>query len=214
MAATITRSIQPVSVGVARTLDDIRLAKRLCHDIYLEAGYIRERRPDGVIPHPYERDSIYIAARCEGRTVGTVRMTVGHSVTLHAWKGNLLPDRLNLIGNVISARYFEIGALAVSKAYRTQKVSWQLYRAVLRCSLALQLDYAIVAMDVRALRTLQMLGWLTIRIGKPIHYMGSMTIPAVMPVREQVAALVLKGRWNRRDLATATSSCGEQSSCA
>ncbi|MBD0333530.1 MAG: GNAT family N-acetyltransferase, partial [Chitinophagaceae bacterium] len=132
----------------------------LCHDVYLQAGYIGKPLPDRVIPYEYDADAVYIVATNNaGEVVGTIRLTIGsHFKTLDVWKNDLYSTRKKFIHKAVNGRSFEIGALAVDKDYRTMKVSWELYRAAYLYAISHNLNYALISMDARALRSLEMLG--------------------------------------------------------
>jgi N-acyl-L-homoserine lactone synthetase len=84
----------------------------------------------------------------------------------------------------------EVGALAVRKDKRALKVSWGLYKAMLEYSLSAGLQYAVIGMDASALRSFERMGWHIVQIGEPMDYMGSETIPCILPIQEQPAHLM------------------------
>jgi N-acyl-L-homoserine lactone synthetase len=185
-----------ISYEIAHSEEMIREAKHLCHDVYLLAGYIDAPFPGNKIPHEYDAMSVYIVAldhlRC---VVGTVRLTSGVPFkTLDVWKGRLYLNCAELIREVAEGNSFEIGALAVRKDLSPLKISWELYKTVFKYALTMNLDHAVISIDARALRTLEILGWHAIRIGDPIYYFGSMTVPCVMPVKSQLCAVELKNQ--------------------
>lgn len=176
-----------ITYSITKEKAMIHAAKRLCHDVYFEEGYIKRLFSKGVIPHDHDEDSIYIIASTpSNQIIGTIRMTIGYCKTLEAWKGNLFPESEQMIASIINqGTAYEVGALAVRKDYRGSKVSWGLYKSALISSLAHKLEYAIVGMDERALRALESLGWDVIRIGKPKKYLGSITVPGIIHVSQQ-----------------------------
>ena len=122
-----------ISFQVAETSGQLLEAKKLCHDVYLGAKFIKKPLADGIIPHKHDADSIYfIAVTDDDEVVGTLRMTVGHYKTLDAWKGQLYSSKKGILETVIGSNSFELGALAVRKDYRSKKVSWGIYKAALQ----------------------------------------------------------------------------------
>jgi N-acyl-L-homoserine lactone synthetase len=189
-------SSNTISYEIARSADLIRDAKHLCHDVYLQAGYIDAPFPGNEIPHEYDAMSVYIVAldhlRC---VVGTIRLTSGVPFkTLDVWKDKLYFNCTELIQEVVDGNSFEIGALAVRKDLSSLKISWKLYKTVFKYAQVMNLEYAVISIDARALRTLEILGWQAIRIGDPMIYFGSLTVPCVMPVRSQLGAVELKNQ--------------------
>jgi len=81
------------------------------------------------------------------------------------------------------------------------KISMMLYKAVNIWSRTMNLEYAIISMDARALRAMEMQGWLVVRIGEPMDYFGSITVPGIMPVNEQPEAVLEKTSSNNIQLA-------------
>jgi N-acyl-L-homoserine lactone synthetase len=187
-------SFSSITYEVAQSEAMIRAAKNLCHDVYLQAGYIDQPLSGRIIPYEYDSVATYIVALNEAREViGTIRLSQGPPFkTLEVWKDKLYPVCVPLINDALRGNSFEIGALAVRKDCCAMKISWGLYKAAYRCALALHLDYAIISMDARALRSLEMLGWFVVKIGEPMDYFGSLTVPGILPISKQAAAVQSK----------------------
>jgi hypothetical protein len=182
---TIERNPE-LTYSIALTDELCLKAKNLCHDVYLGVGYISESYPDRIIPFELDHASTYILAMDKDEVVGTLRLTAGPPFnTLKVWKDHLYADCNTLINNALNGQSYEIGALAVKKEYSSLKVAQGLYMAAYKCSIMLGLEYGIISMDARALRSLEMKGWKAIRIGEPMEYFGSLTVPAIMPVAIQ-----------------------------
>ena len=181
-----------ITFQVADTNKKIIQAKHLCHDVYLNIGYIDAPYPGKIIPYEYEASSTYIIAmNLFGEVVGTIRITQGPPFkTLDIWKDKLYSGSASLINDALHSASFEIGALAVRKDFSTMKISWGLYKAAYLYSVAMRLDYGIISMDTRALRALEMLGWVVIKIGEPMNYFGSLTVPGIMPVSQQPQSML------------------------
>ena len=182
----------PITFGIADTEAKISQAKQLCHDVYLDVGYIEAPYPNRIIPYELDSSSAYIIAMNPFREIiGTIRITIGGpSKTFEIWKGRLFPAYDELINNTLNSNSFEMGALAVKKDYSIMKISSGLYKAAFQYSLDMKLDYGIISMDARALRSLEMLGWFVIKIGAPMDYFGSLTVPGIMPVSLQPVAML------------------------
>ena len=180
---------------IADSDQEITLAKRLCHDVYLEFGYIEEKQPEGIIPNENDQYSKYIIALDESAdVVGTVRICIGRSKTLEDWKGNIYPSHRQTVKTLELGSAFEVEALAVRKDYRGKKVNWGLYKKAFQLSKKFNLHTAIIGMDVRAYHSLVQLGWYVIQIGPAKHYYGSMTIPALLPIQIQARKVARRNR--------------------
>jgi N-acyl-L-homoserine lactone synthetase len=192
----ITQPVSCISYEIAESAEMISEAKHLCHDVYLQMGYIEKPFPGRVIPNEYDPTSIYIVALNSRReVVGTIRLILEQPFdTLAVWKQQLYFSCGNLINDALNGNSFEIGALAVRKDHSSMKISWGLYKTAFTCAKALELDYAVITMDARALRSLEMLGWYVVKIGKPMLYFGSLTVPGIMPVKAQEVAVQSKNQ--------------------
>lgn len=189
------KSNSEITYSIALTEELCIKAKNLCHDVYLRVGYIDEPYPDRIIPNDLEHASTYIVAVDNDEVVGTLRLTAGPPfTTLKIWKDNLYADCNKLINDILEGRAFEIGALAVNKEYSSLKISQGLYMSAYNYCAMSGLEYGIISMDARALRTLEMNGWKAIRIGEPKMYFGSLTVPAIMPIiiQPNVSQMYLK----------------------
>jgi GNAT superfamily N-acetyltransferase len=172
---------------IAETENMILAAKHLCHDVYLEVGYIKKPLANRIIPYEHDASSSYIVAlNFRQEVIGTLRIIQEPPfTTFEVWKDKLYPACSKLIADAIAGHSFEIGALAVRKDFRGKQVSWGLYKAAYLHSLALSLGYGIISMDAGALHSLEALGWYVVKIGDPMYYFGSLTVPGIMPVSKQ-----------------------------
>lgn len=185
-----------ITYTVATSKELLLAATRLHHDVYLQMGYISKAFPDRIIPSQHDGATVYIVALNSAHdVVGTIRLNIGSPfTTFKIWDRNLYPSCEMLIKEVLAGKSFEIGALAVKKEYSAQKISWGLYKASYQVALALNLTYGVISMDCRALRSIEMLGWHVVKIGDPINYYGSLTVPGVMPVKIQSECISFKNR--------------------
>ncbi len=185
---------EPLRFMEAAAAATVIQAKRLCRDVYVQAGYITEQAAD-FAPDPGNGDTYVVAGDAAGNVVGTLRLSVAHPCgIISAWQGRLYHQAAALIAAAQRGPSFEIGSLAVRKDCAPLKVSWGLYDFAYRWALARGLDYGIVSMDVRAFRALGLAGWHAVPIGAPMHYLGSLTVPAVIPIRSQPAAAAAKAQ--------------------
>lgn len=177
-------------------------AKRLCHNVYLEFGFISSPYDNGIIPNETEACSKYIIATDgSGDIVGTVRICIGHSKTLNDWQESLYSSKRKLISNLNPDSIFEVEALAVRADYRGKRISWGLYKKALKLSQTLGLGTAIIGMDQKAYQSFVQLGWHVIQIGPPKYYYGSMTIPALLPINIQQSVVATRNQTYNKYLA-------------
>jgi len=175
-----------IAFSIAGNQEAILQAKHLCHDVYLQMGYIDKPYPGHVLPGQ-DSDSTYIVATNERNEVtGTVRLSRQIPCNIFdEWKGKLFVSCRSLISNALRQQSFIIGSLAVDKAYAGMKVSGGLYQMAYEWALRHHMAYGIISMDHRAFRALKMMGWHAIQVGDAAWYSGSPTIPAIIPIGEQ-----------------------------
>ena len=176
-----------ISFRIAKSSQEVYNARRLCHDVYFSLGFLRKEMKGKVIPNKHEAHTIYLVAiNNKNDVVGTLSITEGRFKTLTDWKGEFYDNQERLIDKIYRTKSIEIGALAVRDDYRKKNVSWGLYKLSLKYSLAMKFEYAIIGMDKAALKSLEDLGWDIVKIGKPMEYFGSLTVPAILPIRQQL----------------------------
>lgn len=179
---------------VAKDKKLIRKAKILCHDIYLERGYIEKPYPSRIIPLKGRLKSFYIVALKKNTLYGTIRISFLQSPFLFfkEWKDKLFPKSKNLLQLIAKETFAEIGSLAVEKKFQRQGISKGLYKACWLFALLNNIKWYLIKMDREALVFLEKLGWKVERIGKPLLYMGSFTVPGVINVSEQIFHVYMK----------------------
>lgn len=171
-------------------------ACRLRHDVYLEVGYINHPFHSKIIPDEQDTKSTYIVASDSNqKLLGTIRLTPGPPFkTFNVWKNKYFPQTQNLIKTVANKHSMELGALAVVKTARNKHISWGLYKAAYLFALIKKIDYYVIGIDVRVFRTLEKLGVSIVNIGSPMHYMGSLTVPGVIPIAMQLCSVYEKNQ--------------------
>ena len=178
-----------ITFSIPRNQEIILQAKHLCHDVYLQMGYFDKAYPGGVLPgHDNACTYIVAANKCD-EVVGTVRLSRQIPGNIFdPWQGQLFVSCSRLISDALGQRSFGIGSLAVNKAYAGMKISGGLYQMAYEWAQWHDMAYGIISMDHRAFRALKMMGWRAIQVGGAAWYLGSPTIPAIIPIREQPGA--------------------------
>jgi hypothetical protein len=184
-------------IQVASDQGTLFLAKRLVHDVYFEYGYIDNPYPGGIIADEKDEISNFVVAMDEtGEVIGTMRLTPPNPElkVFKSWKGAFLPDGEEYVEKIKKNKIVELGALTVKKEMQNKMISWGLYKSTLYFSLNNQLEYWVIAMDDRALRSLKILGWHVDLVGKSIDYMGSPSSLGIMQISRQIDAIREKNR--------------------
>ncbi len=169
------------------------MAQKLRHDVYLDLGYIENAYPDRIIPDNHKEDE-YVVAYCDDNVLGTLKFSpiVCANELLTLWDGQLKECALEHISKFESGKSVVVGALAVGKGNNDKKVSWGIYKTSLLYSLNNHIKHWLIAIDARALRVMDMVGWRIHRIGNPMFYMGSSTVLCVLNMDEQMASFEKK----------------------
>jgi N-acyl-L-homoserine lactone synthetase len=180
-------SIPAVQFTIASSRKEIQMAKRLCHDTYLAEKYISKPYPNGIIPFKHDKNAIYVIAKnSAGNIIGTLRLFKGPAFkTLQIWKNEINPEAKEVLRHEQN-KIIEVGALAVNHLWNNYKISWGLYRKGLQWIIMHHFSTILMSVDSRVLRALCIIGWKIEVIGRPKFYMGSLTIPGIIRIKEQV----------------------------
>ena len=177
---------QAVAFGEATNDAAVLQAKRLCYETYVSVGYLTPSPAAAFGPEREPGVTYIVATDARGTVVGTLRLSTHRPFqALAAWRGRLYHQQAALLAAARRGPAFGLGALAVRKACAPLKVAQGLYHFAYRWALAHSRDYGIITMDARAFRALGMAGWHAVPVGTPMHYLGSLTVPAIIPIREQ-----------------------------
>ena len=174
--------------------DDILLqALKLRHDAYLKVGYIEKAYPNGILPDKRDKNSIHIVALDDKCVIGTIRLAKPPFDAFTVWKNDSFAQAKELIRLVANSKSsVELSALAVKKGTPFRKVSRGLYKATYLLSYLKNINYWVIGVDVRVLRTLRILGWCAKEVAFPAKYMGSICVPCIMPVAKQLESIADK----------------------
>ncbi len=168
-------------------------AKRLRHDVYVACGFI-EPTKTRTIEDKKDDDCHYLVALDEGSVIGTIRLSKPPFNVFEALDHDgidIYPEHRDLINLVQSSNTLELGALAVRPKMKTGKshISGGLYKSVYLFSLENDVKYWLIDVDQFVGDSLRRLGWKLIQFAPEHEYMGSVTVPAIMPVAEQIASI-------------------------
>lgn len=173
---------------IAKNTDLKRKAQILCHDVYLEVGYIKKAFPERIIPFEEEKKSVWIVAEKKDIIYGTICIAFPSSPLLFfkEWERKLFKDSKKLLRLISKDSFAELTRLAVKPEFRKKGISKGLYKACWLFGLLENINWYLIKMDIKALHSLEKLGWKVKKIGAPLFYMGSLTVPGVINVKEQL----------------------------
>jgi len=173
----------------AEDRDFIDQVKKLRHDVYVACGFI-EPTPTRTIEDKKDEDCYYMAAFDTElqEIIGTVRLSKPPFKVLEALKHEGIEIKCQeLLDKVLSSKTLEVGALAVRPKIKTGKshISGGLYTLLYLFSLQNNVDYLLIDIDKNVGESLKKLGWKLVQFAAEHNYMGSITVPAVIPINEQ-----------------------------
>jgi hypothetical protein len=174
-------------------------ALALVHRVYLRAGYIT---PGNAIEDEYTPQAIYLGVYTIDNIVATGRLIsrrrknplkVEKVFNLH------LPE-----SHLDDVHYVEIGHLAYDPFIRQGRslsaffVSAVLYRCLFRYGRdVLKATHFVAGIDSGLFRKLNVIGVGFIKIGKPVKYMGSLTVPCMLELNSALDNLKIHGAEGR-----------------
>ena len=183
--------MEKITFSIDARPEIILKADHLCHNTYLRMGYISKALPGFVMSNNEQNANYIVAANSYGSVVGTLRLSQKIPADIFkVWKGKLYGSCFSLVSEALSRRSFSIGSLAVDKAYAGMKISWGLYQMAYKWALSQNMEYGIITIDHHAFRALKMVGWHAVQVGEAALYLGSPTIPAIIPIRQQTCGAV------------------------
>jgi len=169
----------------------LRQAKVLRHDVYVACGFI-EPIETRTIEDKKDDECHYLVALTEdGQVIGTIRLGGPPFKVLETLDHDhieVYPDQKELIEDAISAKSYELGALAVRPRIKTERmhISGGLYKAAHLYGEKNGVDYWLLDVDKLVFESIKKLGWDIIQIAPEHPYMGSVTIPAAIKARGQL----------------------------
>lgn len=171
----------------------ITAAKQLRHEVYLECGFIEKPFPEKVIPDHQDNDeALYLVAKVDGEVIGTIRMAAPPFKTIEVLGDEVYDAAREELKDLAKSNAVELGSLAVKHKSGRSHISGTLYKAVYWVSLQQKIKYWVIDIDERVYDALLRLGWKVDEIGPRHEYMGSETVPGIMPVEEQADHIMSK----------------------
>ena len=176
---------------MACTNDEVRAALQLEYEIFVEAAYIGPNSESLVLEYaPFNAVSDFVVAFEEDQVVGVLRRIKYHAdlgiKTLRdfdiraEWRGMVEEACRNS-----PALVEEIGTLALKKERRGiggRAFTMSIYRVAWQESVRRGVKYWLFSVDERLFKTLVGL-FGAFAIGDPMHYMGSVTVPALLEIQ-------------------------------
>lgn len=196
----LTESCNSILYKIATSKHEIELARRFQHDGYLHVGYIKEPTPTGKIEDDYWQYSDYIMAisldeqnnhngsDITGDITGVIRLVKNSKNGFPVLNDfDLFPEIKRSIRSLNLDNTVEIGALF---AMPGSNVGRGLYRAAWQYSKARSIKHWLAGIDKRVYRIFEKAFYFSFKqIGPEKHYVGSITVPAILDPAAQVKRL-------------------------
>jgi N-acyl-L-homoserine lactone synthetase len=170
-------------------------AKRLVHDVYLKVGYLSHPLPQKIFPPEENFKGVYlIAINNNKEIIGTLRISqITNPLNyFKEWKTKISPPIKKELKKLKKYHCESIENLVVKETYWGKKTSGGLFKAAWIFGLINEIDYYLIKMDKEALKSLKRLGWYCQEIAPPIFYLGSLTVPAILPLKKQLGSVFRK----------------------
>ena len=179
---------------VTRQKSLILKAKRLVHDVYLKVGYLSHPLPQRIFPLEKNFKGVYIIARTDKEIIGTLRISrIDDPLNyFKEWKEKISSTIKNELKELKKYHCESIENLVVKETYWGKKISGGLFKAAWIFGLINEIDYYLIKMDKEAFGSLKRLGWYCQEIAPPIFYLGSLTVPAILPLKKQLGSVFRK----------------------
>jgi hypothetical protein len=169
-------------------------AKRIVHDVYVKSGYLSRPLPSRMFPEERIIKSTYLLAFNKTEIIGILRVSPVKD-PLQFFKDWELKISLKTKKKLEGLKNFNCRALenlVVKENYRNKKISGGLYKAAWLLGLIKEIDYYLIKMDFQTLESLKKLGWYVEEIAPAIFYLGSLTVPAILPLKKQIGSVFKK----------------------
>jgi len=178
-----------VKIILAREAEEKSLAYRLrfkvmCRDL----GWL----PSQDYPFEEEQDEYdaeqsigFLALDLIGNCVGTSRLIMPGDIPLpiennfELLKKELLEDMYGKMDSCVEVSRF---AVPDHPSLKNHEITLKLCRAMIMASINMGVTHMLMSIDHRFFRLLKMLGFSLSEIGEPKFYMGSRTIPGILPL--------------------------------
>jgi N-acyl-L-homoserine lactone synthetase len=178
-----------VKILLAREAEEKSLAYRLRFNVMCrDLGWLPSQDyPFGEEQDEYdaEQSMAFLALDCIGNCVGTSRLIMPGKIPLPIENhfDLLRKELLEAIYGKMD-RCVEVSRFAVPDHpfLKNHEITLKLCRAMIMTSIKMGVSHMLMSIDHRFFRLLKMLGFTLSEIGEPKFYMGSRTIPGILPL--------------------------------
>jgi hypothetical protein len=169
-------------------------AKRIVHDEYIKAGYLSYPLPSRMFPEEKAIKGTYLLALNKNEIIGILRVSPVKNPLqfFREWKIKISVKTKKKMEGLKKFNCKALETLVVKEKYRNKKISGGLYKAAWLFGLIEEIDYYLIKMDFQALESLKKLGWYVVKIAPPLFYLGSLTVPAILPLKKQIGSVFKK----------------------
>jgi hypothetical protein len=183
-----------VKFVVTREESLILKAKRIVHDIYVKLGYLFHPLPSRMFPEENTIKSTYLLALKENEIIGILRVSPVKNPLrfFNEWRTKIQVKTKKKLEILKKSNCKTLENLLVKEKYRNKKISGGLYKAAWLFGLINEIDYYLIKMDLQAFKSLEKLGWYVEKIAPPLFYLGSLTVPAILPLKKQIGSVFKK----------------------
>ncbi len=171
-----------------------------------ELGWLSaDSYPEGEEKDEYdmEQSMIFVAVDDENNIIGTSRLIFQGDIKLPIEKNfKLYPWNFieTLYGRIIKSAEISRFIVPSHPTIKKHIITLMLCKAMLKMSITNRLSHILISADHRFYRLIKILGFNFIEIGEPEFYMGSKTIPAILPMNNLTEKWPLKEYLGNEDV--------------
>lgn len=153
--------------------------------------------PEGEEKDEYdeEQSMIFVAVDDENNIIGTSRLIFEGNIKLPIEKNfKLYPWNFieTLSGRIVKSAEISRFIVPYHPTIKNHVITLMLCKAMFKMSIANRLSHILISADHRFYRLIKILGFNFIEIGEPGFYMGSKTVPAILPMNNLTEKWSLK----------------------
>jgi hypothetical protein len=169
-------------------------AKRIVHDIYVKSGYLSHSLSSRMFPEERTIKDTYLLALNKNEIIGILRVSSVKNPLrfFNEWRTKIQVKTKKKLEILKKSNCKTLENLVVKEKYRNKKISGGLYKAAWLFGLINEIDYYLIKMDLQAFKSLEKLGWYVEEIAPPLFYLGSLTVPAILPLKKQIGSVFKK----------------------
>ena len=173
-------------IDVIRRSQGDEEAQRLEYEVFVDSGYIEPNAQGHVLEYDAYPEAEFLVLTVDKAPAGAVRLIYDHARPFPEMRiptltdFPLLPEVREQHSDLDCAESLEVGTMAIAKPYRGRQTLNTLLEAILHRSWEQGIWNIFASLDEKYFHFLVKHGYPFRAIGEKRHYMGSVTVPALL----------------------------------